>query len=150
MLMHFQVKTLSFSPNNTSILHVLQSFSYEFVNNIYIQSYVCLLFDCNRVMAGTLKSPCPSANQSVRPSAVRKMICSKGLRASPKNYYGNTTPSMASSHHWRNVWRNIAGSWPNWAQDFTRTSQKNNRTSQKNNYSRNFSNFLIITYHSYW
>ena len=32
-------------------------------------------------------------------SAVRQMICSKGLRASPKNYYGNTTPSMASSHH---------------------------------------------------
>ena len=29
-------------------------------------------------------------------SAVRKVICSKGLRASPKNYYGNTTPSMAS------------------------------------------------------
>ena len=85
-------------------------------------------------------------------SAVRQMICSKGLRASPKNYYGNTTPSMASSHHWRNVWRNIAGSRPNWAQDFTRTSQKNNRTSQKNNYqhSRNFWNFLIITYHSYW
>ena len=54
-------------------------------------------------------------------SAVRKVICLKGLRASPKNYYGNTTPSMASSHHWRNVWRNIAGSRPNWAQDFTRT-----------------------------
>ena len=69
-----------------------------------------------------------------------------------KNYYGNTTPSMASSHHWRNVWRNIAGSRPKWAQDFTRTSQKNNRTSQKNNYQhpRNFWNFLIITYHSYW
>ena len=85
-------------------------------------------------------------------SAVRKMICSKGLKASPKNYYRNTTPSMASSHHWRNVWRNIAGSRPNWAQDFTWTSQKNNRTSQKNNYqhSRNFWNFLIITYHSYW
>ena len=61
-------------------------------------------------------------------SAVRMMICSKGLRASPKNYYGNTTPSTASSHHWRNVWRNIAISWPNLAQDFTRTSQKNNRT----------------------
>ena len=28
-------------------------------------------------------------------SAVRKLICLKGLRASPKNYYGNTTPSMA-------------------------------------------------------
>ena len=78
-------------------------------------------------------------------SAVRKVICSKGLRASPKNYYGNTTPSMASSHHWRNVWRNITGSRPNWAQDFTRTSQKNNRTSQKNYYqhSRNFWNFLF-------
>ena len=59
---------------------------------------------------------------------------------------------MASSHHWRNVWRNIARSRPIWAQDFTRTSQKNNRTSQKNNYqhSRNFWNFLFITYHSYW
>ena len=79
-------------------------------------------------------------------SAVRKVICSMGLRASPKNYYGNTTPSMASSHHWRNVWRNIAGSRPNWAQDFTRTSQKNNRTSQKNYYqhSRNFWNFLFL------
>ena len=79
-------------------------------------------------------------------SAVREVICSKGLRASPKNYYGNTTPSMASSHHWRNVWRNIAGSRPNWAQDFTRTSQKNNRTSQKNYYehSRNFWNFLFL------
>ena len=32
-------------------------------------------------------------------SAVRKMICSKRLKASPKYYYGNTTPSMASSHH---------------------------------------------------
>ena len=85
-------------------------------------------------------------------SAVRKMISSKELRASPKNYYGNTTPSMPSSHHVWNVWRNITGSWPNWAQYFTRTSQKNNRTSQKNNYqhSRNFWNFLIITYHSYW
>ena len=85
-------------------------------------------------------------------SAVKRMICSKGLRASPKNYYRNTSPSMASSHHWRNVCRNIAGSWPNWAQDFTRTSQKDNRTSQKinNQYSRNFWNFLIITYHSYW
>ena len=92
---------------------------------------------------------CPSVMLG---SAVRKMICSKRLRASPKNYYGNTTPSMASSHHWKNVCRNIAGSWPNWAQDFTRTSQKNNRTSQKDNYqhSRNFWNFLIITYHSYW
>ena len=78
-------------------------------------------------------------------SAVRKVICPKGLRASPKNYYRNTTPSMASSHHWRNVWRNIAGSWPNWALDFTRTSQKNNRTSQKIYYqhSRNFWNFLF-------
>ena len=38
------------------------------------------------------------------------------------------------SHHWRNVWRYIAGSWPNWAQDFNRTSQNDNRTSQKNNY----------------
>ena len=46
-------------------------------------------------------------------SAVRKLICLEGLRASPKNYYGNTTPSMAWSHHWRNVWRNIAGSRPN-------------------------------------
>ena len=79
-------------------------------------------------------------------SAVRKVICWKGLRASPKNYYGNTTPSMAWSHHWRNVWRNIAGSQPNWAQDFTRTSQKNNWTSQKNYYqhSRNFWNFLFL------
>ena len=79
-------------------------------------------------------------------SAVRKVICLKGLRASPKNYYRNTTPSMASSHHWRNVWRNIAGSRPNWAQDFTRTSQKNSRTSQKNYYqhSRNFWNFLFL------
>ena len=107
-------------------------------------------------------SVCPSANQHMEfshpksfvmlGSAVRKMICSKGLRASPKNYYGNTTPSMASSHHWRNVWRNITESRPNWAQDFTRTSQKNNRTSQKKNYqhSRNFWIFLIITYHSNW
>ena len=85
-------------------------------------------------------------------SAVRKVICSKGLRASPKNYYGNTTPSMASSHHWRNVWRNIAGSRPNWAQDFTRTSQKNNRTSQMNycQHSRNFWNFPFFTYHTYY
>ena len=86
-------------------------------------------------------------------SAVRKVICSKGLRASPKNYCGNTTPSMASSHHWRNVWRNIAGSRPNWAQDFTRTSQKNNRTAQKNFYqhSRNFWNFFFFfTYHTYY
>ena len=79
-------------------------------------------------------------------SALRKMICSKGLRASPKTYYENTTPLMASSHHWRNVWRNIAGSRPNWAQDVTRTSQKNNRTSQKNYYqhSRIFWNFLFL------
>ena len=72
-------------------------------------------------------------------SSVRKVICSKGLRASPKNYYGNTTPSMASSHHWRNVWRNIAGSRPNWAQDFTRTSQKNYYQ-----HSRNVWNFLFL------
>ena len=79
-------------------------------------------------------------------SAVRRVICWKGLRALPKNYYGNTTPSMASSHHWRNVWRNIAGSQQNWAQDFTRTLQKNNRTSQKNYYQhfRNFWNFLFL------
>ena len=53
---------------------------------------------------------------------------------------------MASGHHWRNVWRNIAGSQPNWAQDFTRTSQKNNSTSQKNYYqhSRNFWNVLFL------
>ena len=67
---------------------------------------------------------------------------------------GFTLMSVCPSvrHHWRNVWRNIAGSRPNWAQDFTRTPQKNNRTSQKNNcqHSRNFWNFLIITYHSYW
>ena len=82
-------------------------------------------------------------------SAVRKLICSKGLRASPKNYYGNTTPSMAWSHHWRNVWRNIAGSRPNWAQDFTRTSQKNSRSSQKNYYqhSRNFgTSYFCLSY----
>ena len=73
----------------------------------------------------------------------------KGLRASPKNYYGNTTPSMAWSHHWRNVWRNIAGSRPNWAQDFTRTSQKNSRSSQKNYYqhSRNFgTSYFCLSY----
>ena len=82
-------------------------------------------------------------------SAVRKLICLKGLRASPKNYYGNTTPSMAWSHHWRNVWRNIAGSRPNWAQDFTRTSQKNSRSSQKNYYqhSRNFgTSYFCLSY----
>ena len=84
---------------------------------------------CHQVMAWCLFGRRVIVVTCVCPS-VRKMICSKGLRASPKNYYGNTTPSMASSHHWRNVWRNIAGSRPNWAQDFTRTSQKNNRTSQ--------------------
>ena len=97
---------------------------------------------------GVLSLPA-SVRLSIRLSvylSVRKVICLKGLRASPKNYYGNTTPSMASSHHWRNVWRNIAGSRPNWAQDFTRTSQKNSRTSQKNYYqhSRNFWNFLFL------
>ena len=77
-------------------------------------------------------------------------ICSKKddlferVKSLTKKYYGNTTPSMASSHHWRNVCRNIAESWPNWAQDFTRTWQKNNYQ-----HSRNFWNFLIITYHPY-
>ena len=56
---------------------------------------------------------------------------------------------MAWSHHWRNVWRNIAGSRPNWAQDFTRTSQKNSRSSQKNYYqhSRNFgTSYFCLSY----
>ena len=70
----------------------------------------------------------------------------ESVKSLTKSYYGNTTPSMASSHHWKNVWRSIAGSQPNWAQDFTRTSQKNSRTSQKNYYqhSRNFWNFLFL------
>ena len=37
-------------------------------------------------------------------SKVGQMIWSKGLRAS-QNYYGKTTPSMVSSHHWRKVFR---------------------------------------------
>ena len=67
---------------------------------------------------------------------------------------------MAWSHHWRNVWRNIAGSRPNWAQDFTRTSQKNSRSSQKNYYQHphrritiNILEILelpIFAYHTYY
>ena len=76
---------------------------------------------------------CKIASKVVNSSEERWLIWSKGLRASLKNYHGNTTPSMASSHHWRKVWRNIAGSWPNGAQDFTRTSQKND-----NQHSQNF------------
>ena len=79
-------------------------------------------------------------------SAVRKLICLKGLRASPKNYYGNTTPSMAWSHHWRNVWRNIAG-WPNCKLHQNLTEEC--RSSQKNYYqhSRNFgTSYFCLSY----
>ena len=99
-------------------------------------------FSCDQAALQMVFSVCPS-------DSVRKLICLKGLRALPKNYYGNTTPSMAWSHHWRNVWRNIAGSRPNWAQDFTRTSQKNSRSSQKNYYqhSRNFgTSYFCLSY----
>ena len=58
---------------------------------------------------------------------------------------------MAWSHHWRNVWRNIAGSRPNWAQDFTRTSQKNSRSSQKNYYQHSrILELPIFAYHTYY
>ena len=81
-------------------------------------------------------------SQVISYSRICRMIWSKCLRASSKNYYGNTTPSMASSHFWRNVWRNITGSRPNLAQGFTGTSQKNN-----DQHSRNFgpSPLLLVT-----
>ena len=73
-------------------------------------------------------------------------ICSKTddlierVKSLTKNYYRNTTPSVVSSHHWTNIWRNIAGSLPYLAQDFSGTSQKNN-----DQHSRNFGpSYLLL------
>ena len=66
-------------------------------------------------------------------SVWRNMVWLKGLRASPKIYYGNTTPSIASIHHWRNVKETSLDHNQTGPQDLTRTSQKND-----DQYSRNF------------
>ena len=70
-------------------------------------------------------------------SEVRKLIWSKGLRASPKNYHGNTTPSVVSRNSYE--WRNITGSLPNWANVFTGTAEKNN-----DQHSRNLECFYLL------
>ena len=78
-------------------------------------------------------------------SVVRKMICSKGLRASPKK----TTETL--HHQWPQVITEEMSEETSLDHDQTgtKTSPEPHRTSQKNYYqhSKNFWNFLV---HSYW
>ena len=88
-------------------------------------------------------------------SAVRKMICSKGLRAPQKT----TTEKL--HHQWPLVITEEMSEETSLDHDQTgpktspephRRITEPHRTSQKYNYlhSMNFWNFLIISYHSYW